>query len=211
MWFRPEELSGADGSSLYLWHSAAGYTTLTQSDSTRYPILKTGSNGINGNTVVRFDGTNDYLGCVQVLGAAAGITVMFVVRPLATVTAKGILSLGASATDGTPTILFQRDSTNVKVYINGSGYHWIIAHANNATHLYTLKLSGTTWTLELDGVDQGSPLTLGASGNNFILYVGTGFNGQANVDIPEIAIWNSGISTSLQSDATTYMKTKYGL
>lgn len=59
-------LTDSDGTALQTWTDRAGTYNATESDSTKRPFVKTGTNGINGQTAVQFDGTNDDLQAVNV-------------------------------------------------------------------------------------------------------------------------------------------------
>lgn len=54
-------LTDSDGTALQTWTDRAGSYNATESDSTKRPLVKTGANGINGQTVLQFDGSNDDL------------------------------------------------------------------------------------------------------------------------------------------------------
>jgi hypothetical protein len=55
-------LTDTDGTALQTWPDRSGNgKDATQATSTKRPLVKTGANGMNGNTVVLFDGTDDAL------------------------------------------------------------------------------------------------------------------------------------------------------
>lgn len=59
-------LSDSDGTALQTWPDRSGTYNATESDSTKRPLVKTGVNGINGQTALKFDGTNDDLQAASV-------------------------------------------------------------------------------------------------------------------------------------------------
>ena len=59
-------LSDSDGTALQTWPDRSGTYNATESDSTKRPLVKTGVNGINGQTALKFDGTNDDLQATSV-------------------------------------------------------------------------------------------------------------------------------------------------
>jgi hypothetical protein len=54
-------LTDSNGTALQTWTDRAGTYNATESDSTKRPLVSTGTNGINGQTALKFDGTNDDL------------------------------------------------------------------------------------------------------------------------------------------------------
>ena len=59
-------LTESDGTALQTWTDRAGSYNATESDSTKRPLVRTGANGINGQTALDFDGTNDDLQAASV-------------------------------------------------------------------------------------------------------------------------------------------------
>ena len=60
-------LNNSDGTALQTWQNRASTSyDATESDSTKRPLVKTGANGINGQTALKFDGTNDDLQAASV-------------------------------------------------------------------------------------------------------------------------------------------------
>jgi len=55
-------ISGSDGDAIGTWSSRTSSTyNMTQATTANKPLLKLGSNGLNGQATVLFDGTNDYM------------------------------------------------------------------------------------------------------------------------------------------------------
>ena len=59
-------LTESDGTALQTWTDRAGGYNATEATSTKRPLVKTGANGINGQTALQFDGTNDDLQAASV-------------------------------------------------------------------------------------------------------------------------------------------------
>lgn len=59
-------LTESDGTALQTWTDRAGSYNATEATSTKRPLVKTRTNGINGQTGVRFDGTDDDLQAASV-------------------------------------------------------------------------------------------------------------------------------------------------
>lgn len=200
-----------DGSDLVSqWDDQGVYiSNVTQSSGTLQPLWVASS--INSQPVVRFDGVDNYLYTTLRALAFSRVMVTLVIKPLATETAKGIFSWSNAVISGTPFILFQRDSTNIKIYVGGA-YQWTIAHANSAAKLYVLEGDGLEWRLWVDGTAQtpaGAVMTNQDVATT--VFLGAGFNGYSNSEIAYAAIRN-GFMTS--ANRTTYMnaiKTVYGL
>jgi hypothetical protein len=60
-------LNDSDGTALQTWPNRASTSyDATESSSTKRPLVKTGANGINGQTALQFDGTDDDLQAASV-------------------------------------------------------------------------------------------------------------------------------------------------
>jgi len=59
-------LTNSDGSALQTWTDRSGTYNATEATSTKRPIVRTGANGINGQTALDFDGIDDDLQAVNV-------------------------------------------------------------------------------------------------------------------------------------------------
>jgi hypothetical protein len=61
-------IAGSNGSQISAWENRNGGSALTQPTSTNQPLLQTGTNGINGQNAVKFDGVDDYLSTLIAMG-----------------------------------------------------------------------------------------------------------------------------------------------
>jgi hypothetical protein len=59
-------LTESDGTALQTWTDRTGGYNAAEDTSTKRPLVKTGTNGINGMTALQFDGTNDDLQAASV-------------------------------------------------------------------------------------------------------------------------------------------------
>jgi hypothetical protein len=59
-------LTNSDGSALQTWTDRSGTYNATEATSTKRPIVRTGANGINGQTALDFDGVDDDLQATNV-------------------------------------------------------------------------------------------------------------------------------------------------
>lgn len=169
-------------------------------------------NVINGEPVVRFDGVDNYLYMPYNAGGVNRFTMVVVIRPLDASATKGIVSWGGSPTDSTPFLIIQRNSTDIRLYMN-TNYRFTIAHATNATKVYSIRWDGITWRVRVDTVDEtdytgGGGVNQSTSG---ILYLGSGYNGYSNVEIPEFYLYEYSMSDSEVNTIETALMTKYGL
>jgi hypothetical protein len=201
-----------DGSDLVSEWADQGFYSVNpvQSSASLQPLWV--NSVINGYPVIRFDGSNDYLAVAYVAAAVPRVTVILVVQPKATETARGIFAWADnSPTSGTPFVLFQRDSTNIKIYVGGA-YQWTIAHASNATKLYYLQGDGITWKLWVDGTAQ-SDATAGFNNQSVAakIFIGSGFNGASNSDVAYVEVRNALLSSTDRTALIDSLKTQYGL
>lgn len=200
-----------DGSDLVSqWDGVDVYSSyVKQASGSLQPLWVASS--INSQPVVRFDGSNDYMSTGLSAVAFPRVMVTLVIKPLATGSSLGIFSWANALTSGTPFVLFQRDSTNVRIYVGGN-YQWTIAHANSAAKLYVLEGDGSEWRLWVDGTAQ-TPASAGMTNQSTAtaIFLGNGFNGYSNSEIAYLQIRNGFMPSG---DRTTFMnalKTTYGL
>lgn len=164
---------------------------------------------INSRPVVRFDGVDNYLSRGLAGSAFSKLTLIIVCRPRDASATVGIFSWAAGLGDTAPFIIIQRNSTDVRFYVNG-GYQFTVAHATDATHLYVLTWDGATWTLYTDG-GSGSTYSGGGSGNSTSIILGNGYAGYAFVEIPELMIYSRVLSTTERQTLETTLKSEYGI
>lgn len=204
--------AASDGDVVGEWQDQSGNGRhLTQATASLKPVLKTGANGINGVSVVRGDGTDDYLTNAYNGTALSQVSMAFVVRPLEDVSTDGIIQWANALTSGTPFVLVRRVGTEVRVFVN-NGYRYFITHSANTTKAYVLTGDGTTWKLWVNGVAQtnytgGFANQANASG----IYLFNGFDGYVNADVAEFMIRETVFTTQEVSDLSSYFTTKWGL
>ncbi len=105
LWLDGRDLVGADGASIATWTKRAGASGANAAQATggNQPIVKSGANGLNGQPVARFDGTDDYMLSTFSPGST-GLTFYIVGRTGATVTSYGtVLGSGGSVLSVAPT------------------------------------------------------------------------------------------------------------
>ncbi|MHB1131649.1 MAG: galactose-binding domain-containing protein [Chloroflexota bacterium] len=198
---------GADLVSVVEDQSPSGID-MNQAVATNQPLWV--DNIINGQPVLRFDGVDNYLAASLPSADFNGrLTMAIVLRPRDAAATKGLMSWASALGSGGPFVLIQRDTTNVRFFVNG-GYRITVAHATDATKLYVLTWDGAAWSLYVDG---GTPTTYAGAG--FVVattvYLGNGYNGYAYAEIPELYLYSKVLSAGERSALTTTLKTKYGI
>ncbi len=166
---------------------------------------------INGQDVIRFDGVDNYMSLPISAVPFARVTVSAVIRPRDGTATEGILSWAGALTSASPFILCQRNTADVRWYVNG-GYRFTVAHTTDATKLYVLTWDGVTWNLYVDGVAE-SPYT-GAGSNQSTanqIFLGNGFNGYSYAEIADFGVWDKVLTSSERGDLETELMTLYGL
>lgn len=185
----------ADGTAVYRVADNVGSANADQSTLSLRPLLKTNQMP-SGRSVLRYDGADDYSAATLDGTAYATLTLGCIIRPLNTALTTGIISWGNALNSGVPFIIVQRDSTNVRFYVD-AGYRFTVAHDTASFKAYVLTYNGTQWDLYVNGVVQTPYIgTKAQQSSAGIVFFGNGFNGYANCDIGELMIWNSVVQPS---------------
>lgn len=196
-----------DGTALYRLADNIATAHEDQTSATLRPLLKL-SQTLSGKSVARYDGSDDYSIATLDGTGYTTLTLGCVIRPLDTAATKGIISWGNSLSSGVPFIIVQRDSTNVRFYVD-AGYRFTIAHATTDFAAYVLTYNGTQWDLYVNGVAQSPYVGVKAQqANAASVYFGNGFNGYCNCDVMECIVYNSVANTATLS---AYLKAMAGL
>lgn len=187
-----------DGTAVYRAADNAASAHANQSTLGLRPLLKTGQMA-SGRSVLRYDGSDDYSAITLDGTGYSTLTIGCILRPLDTATAKGMISWGNALTSGVPFIIIQRDSTNVKIYVD-AGYRFTIAHDASVFKSYVLSYNGTQWGLVVNGAAQVPYVgTKAQQANAASIYLGNGFNGYASCDIGELIVYNSAVDADALS------------
>lgn len=201
---------GNDGDAVSIWHDQSGkLRDFSQATESKRPLLK--KNIINGQSVVRFDGTDDYLTCGindNILGTALTITIVF--APKDTASGKGLYSFGDNPVDNYLFLLLQRNAGDVRYYMNGS-YRITTAQTSDAFKLHTLTWNGELWSLFINGAAGGTYSGGANQRGNSNLYLGSGYNGYAYVDIAEFYMYSRTLDDSDRTLLENKLIAKYGL
>lgn len=214
-WFKADSISGADGSAVSAWADSSGNSNdLAQASSARQPTLQT--NELGGQSVVRFDGSNDILsdGDIAALDVGTGDIWMaclfkstddsgaqnyfekgatsFGLRCLS----SGVLQFTLGATTNTP---LQSDG-------NWSRTEFVLATASrvsaNANGFVNGSASTTTNQTNTGSISNSDVFDVGARA------VGAG---TLTGDIAEILVGGATLTTANREKVEGYLAWKYGL
>lgn len=225
-WLKADSLALADGAAIDTWEDSGANNWDATAAGTERPTLQT--NEINGNPVVRFDGTNDYMKITSLAtGGVATLTVYAVVK---------------MAVPGSQIIILQQFDP----WYNQTG-GWVINVKTTAKpeigHFGNVGLSVNDGTIDLaDGTPKvirclfdmslatnevaawingssatgtysfNSNNTTSGFGTNTLGIGGTPGGGQVLTgDIAEIAVWTRALTAGEVTSMDSYFTTKYGL
>lgn len=199
LWLNADSIEGNDGDSIGTWNDESGQgNNATQSLEDNKPILK--RNILNGHSIVRFDGTNDYLSHTYF-----------------------------SLSSATYFIIYKKASigNSVLLVVNGSYYSflhygssWIYSHVYGSNRSVDLGSYGTSWcnltakidsneaSVYINGNKKGS-----TNGSTDIPFQSIGFDsyGSANSDIAEIIVYDRALSDYERKRVENYLNRKYNL
>jgi hypothetical protein len=159
----------------------------------------------NTKSVV-FDGVDDYViasldgtSSGGVLASADGdinLTISMWFKASTTGAQQGFLQWANGLTDGTPFLIIQQLTTNVRLFVNGN---YQVSTVINIGTWYNIIITRTSssniWTVYLDGSsvgtydDGGTSLSNRASATD--IYLANGWAGYVEGNIDEVAIWNT--------------------
>lgn len=222
LWLKADSLSLADGDPVATWADQSGNgLDATEADSAKRPVYK--ASILNGQPVVRFDGSNDRLviadgGALNFAGVAE--YTMFVVG-IGNTSNRSIISRG-SPTYGAWSIAFKVAPPYPPDFARRDG----LGGGANATcpngapgqpFLYGMRYDGSS----LSGYDLGTagtpaPTVIALpteSGVSTYLAVSShdGSGSPFDGDIAEVLIFDAALSTSDREAMERYLATKYGL
>lgn len=210
-----DSVSGSDGDAIGTWSDESGNAAhFTQALFDDYkPILKKATNGINGHNVLRFDGINDHMNCAKALSEliSASADTIYVVFRMFVVTTDSASSLNDSAINDTYRSICFRTSTGINATIFDTEYKLVAkAILTSTAYISRSRHSGGNLYLQLDGGAESSV----AAGDIFSL-TGTptlacnlNFD-YTQIDLAEIIIFNSALSSANLAIVDGYLKAKY--
>jgi len=192
-----------------------------QTDNSHQPIFKT--NILNGNPVMRFDGSSQWLTCAAstLHAETSGMTVLVVSVPRATVsgtpriisrgTGSNHYSISPNATSAGRAIYYAPSSTTT-ISVDPA------AAVSGTANILGLTMAGTTGSTlyyRRDGAQRALG-TIGTAGTgDTTSQLAFGSDGTAtdlwNGDIAEVMIWQRVLNASELATTEGYLGTKYGI
>jgi len=209
-WLDANTISGVDGSVVGTWNdiSSNGYDAV-QGTGAYQPILK--KSIINGQSVVRFDGSNDFL-ISNITNSYSQPITMFIVY---TVSVEGQEVITSMTSTYYKYQIQYYDVTNW-IYMSDDSYNITYARGDapftaNGTYIF----NGANSKTYENGVlkNSGTLLNSTFTGNFFV--GASAYSGGSiflNGDIAEIIVYNKkSFTTDLQQQVENYLSNKYGL
>ena len=204
-WWKADSLGLTDGTAVSSWgDSSASGIALTQATSANQPIFKT--NIINGQPVVRFDGSNDRLRAASTLGLSQPNTIFIVVGNWNSSTAGNLVDVATG--DGARQLVAYDTGVALGFYAGTGfvsdapathpGYICISALFNGASS--TINVNGTQVLTGNPGSNGLGQPTIGSDGGN-------AFGG----DIAEIIVFNRALTALERAHVENYLGNKYGI
>jgi hypothetical protein len=208
LWLDASRITGlSDGNSVTTWTDLSGNgNNATQSDPNLAPIYKV--NIQNGLPAVRSDGINDRMSLINLLNSQTKSTVFLVVIPRKTTLYDSMFGQGVS--NGFA-CYFQNDATTK--FFHG-GYNKVSgATTIGQCALLRMMCDGTNITNSLNNASSSPANSYGANTgtDTLSLFSMSGATYPSQVDICEIAIWNTDLTAGQITQLNTYFSRKYNL
>ncbi len=195
------------------WNDLSGNgNNAVQSTSANQPTLV--SNSMNGNPVIRFNGTNSKLTLPTsaTLGIQSNPYEMFIVGKSSSSNVQFLIACGATE--------------QFEYHLNGSSGARFIpitstyidegtagAFTDGNAHIFSARASATGGAVRVDGTDGGTSSGNILSSNSGALQLGVRSDGTyyLNGDIAEVILYNTNLSTSDRSTVEHYLADRYGI
>ena len=214
-WYKADSISGSDGDGVGSWtDSSANSNTVAQLTSARQPTLQTEE--LNGNSVVRFDGTNDILSDGDISDLDVGTGDIW------------IAAVFKSTDDSGVQFIFEKGTTSFALMVSSAGV--LQARLGGTTNipkqnsgnwsrtgfvLATAFRSSSTCSGFVNGsaMDTTGTTNTGSISNSSVLDIGaTAVGGNPMTgDIAEIMVGGGTISEKELKAVEGYLADKYGL
>lgn len=213
LWLKADAITGlSDGNAVTTWSDSSGQgNDATQAVAGSKPLYKT--NIINGNPVVRFDGTDDSLNLGDVAAFDFGTNnfSIFMVGKNTT-NLPGFFAKDTDTGDGNG-LYIQRQADKFS-YWNGSAY--ITITMDSEYHLFGIVRSGTganQLELRLDGgsATTGTDARTLSNASNATIGAFSNLMFPLNGDIAEVIIYDSALSAADRQRIEWYLAQKYAI
>ncbi|HVT61956.1 MAG TPA: hypothetical protein VHD33_00500, partial [Legionellaceae bacterium] len=221
-WLKADELGLTDGTPIQVINDLSGnHNDVVQSDPTKQPIFKTGSNGINGLGVIRCSNTDgnqhvSYLTGTINTTSWVGATVYIVAKTAASSNNQfgGAFEVGVNGGSAWWNFGFGSDGTDGAGWGGHNGlvdFHAVSGYAPNTTFYGRWANDQHNWTL--DGVNSGTYADLAVLTGSQPIAVGSATypGGQFNGDIAEIIVYGRTLSGPEDAIVKSYLRHKWGL
>jgi hypothetical protein len=212
-WYRPEGLAAfADNDPIGTWPDDSTANVDATQSSTARPIRKDAI--LNGQPIVRFDGSNDYfnIGDLSALTEGEAFLVIKLDTDPPSDPQSGLWNLGDAGTsdchfpyiDG---VIYDSFGTTArKTTVNPT------PSLSAAFHIYSVYSASADWANSLDGI------SLFSTGTNTVSFSAVATLGTSlsigrflDGDIAEFILYDHKLSTGDRADVMTYLQDKFGL
>lgn len=212
-------VSGNDGDAIQTWADDSGNSLNFSQGTTGYrPVLKKAANGINGHNVLRFDGADDYLSgpnlSTFIAAAADTYWVVFKVYNITT-NDTGTIYYNDTALAGAYNwgIVFLTSSGAVAFIYDTSSTYKTVAKSISTSAPYIARArhsSGNLYFL-VNGGSEGSVAAgdVASLSNAATLGVDNLITNFTQIDIAEVIVFNSALSSANMAIVDAYLKAKY--
>ncbi len=207
------QLTGtADNTAVSSWPNKAGSGPAVQASGTLQPVLQTG-NESGGLSIVRFDGSNDYL---RTVAGSASLTGDFYMAAVVKLNALGsyqtILAFGEEAT-GKRRELLIKDNNHVQF----NGYNADVDTSLTVTTgvVYFLEVSCISGVVTVyangTSIGTGSPSLNSYTGTTITLGANNAGTENASMDLSEAWFYGAAPSNELRARNMIYVEETYGV
>lgn len=164
----------------------------------------------NGGSIV-FDGTNDYVSCSlnkTTLGTAFTISLWFSCSGAQS--NVGIFQIADSLSSIFPWILLQRNSPNVRWYLNGD--YRITNSLLDSTYVnLVITFQSDVWTVYKNGISDGTYSGVIGTYTGTTTWLGNGYNGYFNGNIPITQAYNRVLSAQEIRQNFNTLRGRFGI
>lgn len=219
-WYKASSIVQADNTAVASWADSSGNGwTVTQATGSAQPTFQT--NELNGQPVVRFDGT-DFLniGNTFVLASSQAVTIFVVKKPVSASAQNVLLSAGLTSSGSTAILSYQQFQSTSALATHTTMLQPVspYGHQNFARWSYNVvRTSASSTFFRVNGHQSIAPLSGPAPGFTEGMNIGAHFDGVAtpavmfNGDIVEVIIYDGVLSNASVTLVENYLALTYGV
>lgn len=217
-WYKADAITGlSDGSAVSAWSDNSGNSNnFSQATPTNQPLYKT--NIINGKPVLRFDGTNDYMGSSYLPASGANPRTFISV----TLNHKQTASANNYAYVYHYGGCCNNTSWGLANVMNGSAvfgnYYWnsetASSQATTGSHIITQTYNGSTEYMYSNGSQIATKAQVFATGASDYLRLGartSTVTSHGGFDMAELLVFNGALSSNEKAAVEAYLSAKYNV